>query len=222
MLTFTTFLAMPFRPRSLVLRFLSSPPFHQFNFTPIECTVTGAGRPGLVREDTLNETALTLDEDNTLRDSLGPTASSHAKAQARKLRGQNARDRQHRQERERRREREQERRRQQQQQLPHDASVTDPPHDGGDGRSGGSDRVADGGGLNGGNGSVDRRESKGAGRWGEGVGSPMERAAAGGDVGWAEIAYVYDGAEKGENEGGSAAAGKGADLVRYVGGIAEG
>lgn len=161
----------------------------------------------MVREATLEETALALDEDNTLRDSLGPTASSHAKAQARKLRGQNARDRQQRQERWRQRER----RRQQQ---PQNASTAEPPHDGGHGRGGSSGRVAGGDGLNGGNGSVDRREDKGAGRWAEGTGSTVEGAAAGGDVGWGETAYAYNGTEKGEKEEISVA-GEGADLVSW-------
>lgn len=64
--------------------------------------VTGAGRPGVVREAALAKTASDLAKDGTLRDSLGNALSSHAKAQARKLRGQRARDEGHRRQRHRR------------------------------------------------------------------------------------------------------------------------
>ncbi|CAM9375864.1 unnamed protein product [Ectocarpus sp. 12 AP-2014] len=67
----------------------------QFNFTPIVCVVTGAGRPGVVREAALDATASNLAEDNALQDSLGPCRSSRARAQARRLRGERDRERQH-------------------------------------------------------------------------------------------------------------------------------
>lgn len=75
----------------------------QFNFTPIVCVVTGAGRPGVVREAALDATASNLAEDNALQDSLGPCRSSHARAQARRLRGERDRERQHHRQQHRRR-----------------------------------------------------------------------------------------------------------------------
>lgn len=45
----------------------------QFNFTPITCLVTGAGRPGVVRQDALEAAASRLGK-ATLEDSLGPAA----------------------------------------------------------------------------------------------------------------------------------------------------
>lgn len=59
------------------------------------CTVTGAGRPGVVREAALDATASELARDDALQDSLGPSRNNHAQAQARKLRGQRARERYH-------------------------------------------------------------------------------------------------------------------------------
>lgn len=158
----------------------------------------------MVREATIEATASTLNEDNTLRDSLGPTASNHAKAQARKLRGQNARDRQHRQMRERQRER---------QRQTQDPGATEPPHDGVDRRRAGGDGVAFGEGLDGGIGRMGMQGNRQAGRWTEEGGSAMERAATGGDFDWGETAYVYDRAENGAEEG-VAVAEEGADLVR--------
>lgn len=75
----------------------------QFNFTPILCVVTGAGRPGVVREAALVATASELAKEGTLRDSVVPALSGHAQAQARKLRGQRARDEEHRRQRHRQR-----------------------------------------------------------------------------------------------------------------------
>lgn len=177
--------------------------FHQFNFTPIECTVTGAGRPGVVREATLNATASALDEDNTLRDSLGPTASSHAKAQARKLRGQNARHRQHQQERERQRER---------QRQTQGARATELLRGGGDGRRRSGRGGAYGEGSYDDSERVDRQEKREAHRWmGEG-GSAIEEMAAGCNVGRGETTDVCDGTAEGTDEE-VVAAEEGADLV---------
>ncbi|CAM9328286.1 unnamed protein product [Hapterophycus canaliculatus] len=85
----------PARASSAEMKLLVS--VSQFNFTPIVCTVTGASRPGIVREAALDATASELARDDALRDSLGPSRNSHALAQVRKLRGQKARDRQHQQ-----------------------------------------------------------------------------------------------------------------------------
>ena len=173
------------------------------------CVVTGAGRPGVVREAALAATASDLAKDGTLKDSLGDALSGHALAQARKLRGQRARERGHRRQRHRR-----QGSRQQQQ---------------GDGTAAALSAVGPG------DHDVDTAEGSGCANGAGGGGDPgdwnwnekggsvteqMERAEAtaggGSGRGWEEDTFEYDGrlGEEGQGGGADAREGGGADVVR--------
>lgn len=53
-----------------------SPVFPKFNFKPIVCVVTGAGRPGITRQEALNAAAARLGG-STLQESLGSTHAAN-------------------------------------------------------------------------------------------------------------------------------------------------
>lgn len=53
----------------------------QFNFKPITCVITGAARPGIIRQRALEAAAFRLGKD-TLEDSLGSAAACHKLAGA--------------------------------------------------------------------------------------------------------------------------------------------
>ncbi|CAN0008939.1 unnamed protein product [Ectocarpus sp. 6 AP-2014] len=175
----------------------------QFNFTPIVCVVTGAGRPGVVREAALDATASNLAEDNALQDSLGPCRSSRARAQARRLRGERDREGQH---------------HRQQHRRGRDAgskrsSNTGKTRGHGAGYGGGSGTAAADGGEDG-EGFQAARRARGAGvRRGTGTGvSAAEEGleARRAEAGDAEDGYGLDG---GVDDRYLATAGEGADLV---------
>lgn len=162
----------------------------------------------MVREAALAATASDLAKDVTLRDSLGADLSGHAQAQARKLRGQRARDQGHR--------RQQRRRRQgPRHQRDSDAATASSAAGPADGAGGGeASGRGDGGGKERGSGS-------GAGDWTEKAGSvteQVERASAstvGGDGGgsWEENTFEYDGRLEGEEQRGESVEGESADRV---------
>lgn len=184
-------------------RILAPPPV-QFNFTPIVCVVTGAGRPGVVREAALAATASDLAKDGTLKDSLGNTLSGHAQAQGRKLRGQRAREQGHRRQRHRRKGA-----RQQHQDGTAAASNVAGP---------GDDVGADAG-FRRENGEGGEQGSGGAGDWDEKGGSvteQVERVAGDGSGRWEEDTFGYDGRIAEEEQEGEAGEGHGADLVRAL------
>lgn len=172
--------------------------------------MTGAGRPGVVREAALAATASDLAKDGTLKDSLGDALSGHALAQARKLRGQRARERGHRRQRHRR-----QGSRQQQQQGDGTAAalsaVGPGDHDVDTAEGSGCANGAGGGG------------DPGDWNWNEKGGSvteQMERAEAtaggGSGRGWEEDTFEYDGrlGEEGQGGGADTREGGGADVVR--------
>lgn len=164
--------------------------------------VTGAGRPGVVREAALHATASNLAEDNALQDSLGPCRSSHARAQARRLRGERDRERQHHRQQHRRR---------------RDAGSKGSSNtgtsrsDGADNGCGGGTVAADGGG----DGGLEVARTGAGVRTGRGTGSSAAeegleaRRAEDRD---AEAGYGLDG---GVDDRYLETAGEGADLVRH-------
>ncbi|CAM9368319.1 unnamed protein product [Ectocarpus fasciculatus] len=172
----------------------------QFNFTPIVCVVTGAGRPGVVREAALDATASNLAEDNALQDSLGPCRSSHARAQARRLRGERDRERQH--------HRQQHRRRRDAGSKGSSNTGTTRGNGAGNGCGGGT-AAADGGGDGEGYDVARRGVGVRRGR-GTGVSAAEEELEARREARDAEAGYGLDG---GVDDRYLATAGEGADLV---------
>eukprot|EP00903_Cladosiphon_okamuranus_P011978 g11249.t1 len=177
----------------------------QFNFTPIECVVTGAGRPGVVREAALSSAASDLAKDGTLANSIGTALSSHARAQERKLRGQRAREQVHRRQRHRRKGSRYQR---------DDGPAASASNQVGRARDAARiGREDDVGGSDGGGGADDW-----AGEWGSGT-EKMDKAAAaasadyGGYRGWEGSTFEHDRRLGEEEQQGSAGKREGADLV---------
>lgn len=169
------------------------------------CVVTGAGRPGVVREAALAATASELVKDGTLRDSLGNPLNGHAQAQARKLRGQRARDEGHQQS--------QRHRRQGPRRHPQDNGAATASSVQGPGYGTGAGHVGSG-----------REHGGGAGDWNEKGGSVterVERAAAAaedeGGAGWEENTLEDEGGLEGEEQPGAGGEGERGDLVRTDG-----